>query len=164
MVGGISFTDDSEAATVYNNYVKEKGQIKDLHKAAEGKFILESQSFAVLRDYTQYSEIRLFCYKPSHGRTVDIAITLDDQIYNFIQGVASTFNYCGKSYRKLEDDNSLLSNTPCNEIISHWEHLWAGIEGAIMFKGNQYHILIKNSRMECDDFMTSPGQWTYYVR
>ena len=164
MVGGISFTDDSEASTVYDNYVKEKGQIKDLHKAAEGKFILESQNFAVLRDYTQYSEIRLFCYKPSHGRTVHIAITLDDQIYNFIQGVASDFNYCRKSYRKLEDDNSLLSNTACNEIISNGMQIWAGIEGAIMYKAGQYHILLKNSRMECDDSRNLPGQWTYYVR
>ena len=164
MVGNISLTSNDPVTEYKNKVATKRGEITNLRTVSTGRYLLKRESFQQLRTFTEYTEIRLTCHKPSHGRTVDLSITLANHVYNFIRGQPSRFNYCGTSFKKLEDDTSmLLSSTTCSGFISS-QTFGGGIETAIFFVPARYHILLTSSRIECDDMMTSPGRWAYYVR
>ena len=167
MVGGIDINDPSELTHVYNNYIENKGEIKDMAKATEGKFILKWQDFDQLRQYTNFTELRRFCFKPSHGRTLDMALTLNDKFYSFIKEVViANMNSCDIGYRYIGNDNSLLKTEHCNSIISHHDSHWAGIEGAYLYKWGRSHTNLRHWKTECDDFsgQAQAGKWAYYFR
>ena len=163
MVGNISLTSNNPTNEYQNNVATKRGEIAELNTVSTGKYLLKRSSFEELRTHTQYTEIRLKCHKPSHGRTVDLAITLDTLVYNFIRGQGSVFNYCGRTFKKLDDDTSNMLRNPCSSLYSSTTY-GTGIETAIIYVSSRYHILLSGSRIECDDYVTSPGLWAYYVR
>lgn len=163
MVGNISLTSNDPTNEYQNNVATKQGEIAELNTVSTGKYLLKRSSFEELRTRTKYTEIRLKCHKPSHGRTVDLAITLDTLIYDFIRGQGSIFNYCGITFKKLDDDTSNMLKNPCYLLYSSTT-FDAGIETAIIYVSPFYHILLSSSRIECDDSVSSPGLWAYYVR
>ena len=169
MIGNVTLTTpDDEVTTQYqNNIGSNRAKIRELHKVSGGKLLLEDASISALHKFTGYSELRIFCYKPSHGRTVDVAITLDEEIFEMMQGIVSgnTFDYCSKTYKKLENDNSLLLSQSCGNLNGdNRGSVFTGFNGAVIFKGFYYHIFLINGRTECDDWISSSGTWAYYVR
>ena len=165
MVGGIYINDDSEWQYVNGNYIANKGEIKDMAKAAEGKFILKWQDFDQLRQYTNFTELRRFCFKPSHGRTQDTAMTLNVQLYSFIKGEVSTnMNSCSIEYRHIGNDNSSLSNHHCSSVRTY-HNSWPGIEGVYLFQNHITYTNIRGQKTECDDWRGGrAGKWAYYFR
>ena len=165
MVGNLSTTTQGQVVTG-NGEIKYGQKLEDLEKSVDGHFLFSASQYPVLREYTQFSEICLFCHKPSHGRTVDVAITVDDQIFNYLLDDKSSFNYCDKIYRYLPADNSLLSTVPCKNLDG--VRFGYGITGAIFHKPDYYHILFvqnfPHSRFECDDFENTVGELGYFVR
>ena len=165
MVGNLSTTKQGESVAV-DGELKYGQKVAELEKAVNGQFLFTASQYALLREYTQFSEIRLFCHKPSHGRTVDVAITVDDQIYNYLLDKKSSFGYCDKTYRPLPADNSLVSRLPCEELSA--TSYGYSITGAIFFKRPLNYIIFDADfpRFDCDDQLADdlPGEWRYYVR
>ena len=171
MVGNLSTENESsreEQKVSVLNQITYGESINDLSKATNGQFILEASQYSMLREYTNFTEIRLFCRKKaSHSRTLDVAITADNQIYDFLLNKKSFGSYCDKVYKHLEGDNSVLSSFPCDEV--NLTKMGYSISGAIFYKVAKYHILFDpdSGRFECDDHRQDPGLggvWRYFVR
>ena len=170
MVGNLSTPNGSVAemqASVLSQLTYGEN-LNDLSKANVGQFILNASQYPVLREYTNFTEIRLFCRKPAlHSRTVDVAITVDEQIYDYLLNKDFSGSYCDKTYRFLSGDNSLLSGVACNKLL--FTGYGYSITGAIIYKIYNYHVIfeVSHGRFECDDHHENKsigGVWKYYVR
>ena len=154
--------DQTKRNELFHTYVPNKGNIKDLGLAGKGNFLLDVQYFKQLRSFTGYTEVRLYCKR---DRIIDTVITVDDQIYKFMTGEESNFDYCSKTLRFLKDDTSLLSKQPCGVLRGSHHYPGNGVYGSLLYVGSQYHVLLVAGRMECDDFdLVNLGEWKYYLR
>ena len=165
MVGNISLPSGStvEMTDAFQAHVK-KAHLNYLD--INSQFILYPQDFGKLRNYTKYSEVRLFCHKPSHNRTVDVAITVDEEIFNYLLNEKSHFNYCDKSYRRLSADNSLVSRASCSSLLA--KKWGVGMRGKLFTSSTDENGIVvegdNQSAFYCDDASNSSGVWKYYVR
>lgn len=174
LIGHVIINDQSQVDNIYENTISNQGQIQDLQKAVGGRYLLNYTLLPKLHDQIPYTELRIFCHKPWHTRTFHAKIQLVDsggqQVYRYMSGDQSAFDYCNKTIEFLSDDTSMLSQEPC-ENQKALNNKKNGLYGDIIFKGNKYHVMLKTKkRIECDDRFWDTdgfsyvGQWKYFVR
>ena len=170
MFGNLTFNDPSEAYDVFTNVVEGDGQISSLAEATGGRFLLSSALIGTLAQYTGFKELRVRCFKPWHGRIVDLVMS-GDFLMKMLTQSTPKFGLCGdKEIRFLPDDTSNIRTRNCEELNSGYSPNHVGVYNHLVFKSAGEHIhLFHSTRMECDDKDTDAGfkingSWTYYVR
>ena len=169
----MSLSDPSQATEMLNTVVKGNGQIASLSEATKGRFLI-SEDVSVLRkllEFTSFAELRLRCFKPSHGRTFH-GIFNGESLMKKMFELQNTYGLCGsngnKEVRIMADDTSIIGASTCDRICigygtnpSFYDHLiWVNGVGSMVLKEN---------RFECDDFFLNDGfkmtgDWQFYVR
>ena len=176
LIGHIIINDQSHVNNIFDNTISNQGQIQDLEKAVGGRYLLNYTLLPTLRDQIPFQELRIFCYKPWHKRTLHLKTQLNDnggtQIYRYMYGDESGFSYCNKTIDFLSNDSSMMSQEPCENLTTITWH--SGLYGHIIHKPMQYHVMLSSSgddkRIECDDRFWDTkgfsyvGQWKYFVR
>ena len=146
------------------------GELEDISKSTTGNFLLKPSLYKALIHSIGMTELRIFCYKPWHGRTMDAVFNLKDEIVvEGIIGVTSRdTNFCSpRKVRFLPDDTSLISGVPCEQqkltkrATSLYDHFY--------YVSYLHHLILRSSRQECDDYelnnnFNSKGDWRFYVR
>ena len=178
LIGHVIINDQSQVDNIYENTISNQGQIQDLQKAVGGRYLLNYTLLPKLHDQIPYTELRIFCHKPWHTRTFHAKIQLVDsggqQVYRYMSGDQSAFDYCNKTIEFLSDDTSMLSQEPCENQRAILYYGKAGLYGHIIHKPNTYHVMLTSDgpskRIECDDRFWETvgfsyvGQWKYFVR
>ena len=134
MTGNISFTQDSEASNKYRGVVT-SFDVSRIGEVTGGSFILAQQSFINLHTALQFTEIRMRCFKPYHGRTIDVVIP-----YNFILPILVTGakSYIDDTSRFLPDDTSKIK--PARQLIQVY-----GLYNHAIYVERLYHCLLYTS-------------------
>ena len=131
------------------------GKLEDISKSTTGNFLLKPSLYKTLIHSIGVTEIRIFCYKTWHGRTMDAAFNLKDEaVLNGVIGVPSSqiFNFCSpREVRFLSDDTSLISGVPCEQQLlspsSPYDHFF--------YVSSKHHVILHPARQECDDFQVN---------
>ncbi|XP_057308930.1 uncharacterized protein LOC130647183 [Hydractinia symbiolongicarpus] len=141
------------------------------------QFLLTPSGFKELRDIITFTQFRVYCHKPSHGRTIHIVTVNNSSGHNvldYLSGLNDTRPASCGSYVRVNDDTSILAST-----CENWESgLWSndGRNPASLLYDHLFftlfggHInLIPSGRLECDDFykdngFSTTGQWQFFVR
>ena len=129
--------------------------------------LLKHEKIKQLKTLTNFTSVRIFCRKPSTGRTVHIILKDRSE---YIAGMTDEYtNYCDGRIQFLPDDTSILGQEPdCTKLLSHYRI--TRLYGEIIYTYVGVHVLLELSdRLECDDFYVNPGfddigVWYYYVR
>ena len=95
--------------------------LERLNEAIDQNFLLSNPTFQLLRNYTNFNEIRIHCWKAYHNRVQDVVITdgqteESTELFNYVLGY-STYdrsNLC-QAFRRLSDDTSLMSQKSCTD-------------------------------------------------
>jgi len=168
LVGNVTFTDKSLAPDMVYNKLKGDPQkaFDRLETVRDEPSLFHREKFDDLYAFIAYQEIRIFCHKPSHRRTVHFVLKGDGVVdYLTFHTAAKPTNWCGK-IRFLKDDTFLMQQAPCTNLISNGgQHLYYDF----VYVYGKLHVNLLNKRIECDDYYTdlgehSPGTWNYYVR
>ena len=172
MFSRFEIDNNSKAIEIYNAVKLQSQKIKDIPKTIQGNFLLKPELLGTLQGYMHgFKELRIFCTKPWHRRTLDIVLNLKDpDMAKLASGggnINDDVNNCDGRSRFLSDDSSLISNTSCGQIITR-----NNIYDHAVYVGNKFHVIIdgkEEGRIECDDFNTDGGfdrrgRWLYYVR
>ena len=170
MFGNLTFNDPSQASDVFTNVVEGDGQISSLAEATGGRFLLNSALIGKLAQYTGFKELRVRCFKPWHGRTVDLVMRGDFLMKMLTQSTPKN-GLCGENeVRFLPDDTSALSTGNCAHLRSGYNTAHVGVYNHLLwvYYGPHLHLYL-STRMECDDRDNDSGfkingSWTYYVR
>ena len=113
-------------------------------------------------------EFRFYCYKPSHGRVVDlvtsqteIGVQFRDHLLGRVDSV-SCGDICPSAFRSLPDDTSEIKTalTGLGFGIPIRERLYNHAFHSIGYKYYYFHGISTN----CDDYVDSDGEWKIYVR
>ena len=170
MFGNLTFNDPSQASDLFTNVVEGDGQISSLAEATGGRFLLNSALIGTLAEYTGFKELRVRCFKPWHGRTVDIVMK-GDFLMKMLTQFTPKNGLCGDNEISfLPDDTSNLSSGNCAHLRSGFSMEHVGVYDHLLFKIHEQHLhLFGSRRMECDDQYIDAGfningSWTYYVR
>ena len=113
-----------------------------------------------------FTEIRLVCTKPWHGRQIDIVLMepLVDEL--MIASAAQRILVRGTDYRPLQGDNSNMMSTSQDIIKVDRGYLYK----YPIYVHDTFHVSIfDDNRMECDDYFGDPGfssvgNWQYFIR
>lgn len=173
LIGHVNITSDSGTSQSSSD---RSTDFNGLEGIAEGENkLLESDELGILYETQEVKEIRIYCSKPWHGRTIHLVLSKESEkgpeVFDYLGNQGDSISgFCPKPFRLLPDDNSYISALKCNvygtgdftpgvRLYDHW-----------MFVGGTYHIMPGHgNRYECDDFIPQPGYtpigvWNYYVR
>ena len=135
-VGNLSSTDQNTHSILTAAFQSPSTDITKLGETQNGKFMLDHQKFVEFFQNRGYTEFRVYCHKPGHGRTFHAVLNGEFITRRFINRVLHLKNLCG-SIRFLSDDNSILANEDCQDYESYghyFDHtLWISY---------QYHVFI----------------------
>ena len=133
-----------------------------------GKFALNASGLTAAN--IEFSNVRFFCHKPSHGRTVDIKL-LAPIIHSAMTVTESGLDAKlkrGIHFARLKGDTSRLSRVI--DDLSMWKHSTPFYDHRL-FAPNRYHWhFYEAQRMDCDDFPAHTkteefaGTWQLFVR
>ena len=174
LIGNVSLSDPSQASEIYSKVVKGNGQIASLSEATKGRFTI-SDDVSILQTllkFTRFTELRVRCFKPWHGRTFH-GILKGDSLMNKMFRIKATEGLCGshgkEKVRLLAGDTSIIGARAC-------ENQRTGYLADRSFYNHLFYVdsvsnvaISSNTRFECDDiyyfggFKTS-GDWQFYVR
>ena len=167
----MSISDPSQATEMFNTVVNGNGQITSLSEATKGRFLI-SEDVSVLQTllkFAGFTELRVRCFKPWHGRTFH-GIFKGESLMKKMFQLESTSGLCSsngnKEIRMMADDNSLFRESTCENL-----HIGYGTNPPfyrfMLFVFATAHVSLYN--MECDDWtnndgFTTSGDWQFYVR
>ena len=147
------------------------GELKDLSKSTTENFLLKPSLYNTLISMMKITELRILCYKPWHGRTVDAVFNLKNQdVLNGVIGAQRSgyTNFCSsRKVRFLPDDTSLISEATCESVRNG---RWGSIYNHFYYVSSHYHVVMFSHRMDCDDYSLTNdnydliGFWGFYVR
>lgn len=165
LIGNISFTDANGAQTIFDNTVDQQLPISQLWKTQNGRFLLGYRLLSQIHSYTGFNEVRVWCYKPWHGRVFHAI--LSGSLVNHVLGkTGSTYDHC-KDARFLSDDTSQLGQTKCSDLKTGFgpPHIYHHL----LFKYPNHVQIVAADRFECDDYINAEGyqntgQWLFYLR
>ena len=126
--------------------------------------VLSTAGLRQLMNEQPFTQIRVWCTKPWHGRVVDIVL-INKANLNALLWIGTTTEklYKGSGYKFLADDTSLLSSV--NELTKGTD-----LYDHFVYSYGLSHVQIYSwDRMECDDDKANAGfkrtgSWVYYVR
>ena len=170
LIGNANVRTESDAPNYTQSKILSKS-IASLQNVTSGRVLLSETDVHSLRSIMNFSQIRVYCHKPSVGRTFHIMTRANSTGYAVVDYVSLKTNgqplSCG-SFTALSDDTSILSrnclkfsnyNCPsCNKLYDHF-----------CFIGLKNHVIFRDNRKECDDFPQNDktgivGTWKYFVR
>ena len=146
----------------------------NLHKVATQNHLLDGNKFSYLKSIISFTEYRVYCTKPYHGRTNHAKFS------NTKAPSSLLFNYVTKDSSKelsnlcnvlayMPDDTSRTRVLDCSSvkpIYNNDQRMYHGL----WFCAGQIRLTIShNSLLDCDDHRNEPGYnlygtWMFYVR
>ena len=157
--------------TTLFNRIQHGYQTSQLQNISNGHFMLSTPEVKQLFLTGGYTEVRVKCHKPSHGRTLHI-ILKGEKVLKWMRRERKSESPCDGEIEYLTDDQSVMAMQPCANI-----RIGAGIKSTyynhLLWVPGKTHILFINStaktRVECDDFHNQgtyqvPGYWYFYIR
>ena len=167
MVGNVTVDNQMSIPPDFYDSIKQE-QLQSLVKVKTGAYVLGLSTTKEFRNLINYhfTEIRIVCTKPWHGRRVDGVLTgqlVDDLLNRSSYGAIPSGDY-----HYLTGDTSWLFNTASTEI-RHKVELATPYYFPI-YLHDKSHVSIQNAdRIECDDILTDAGfqkigTWQYYIR
>ncbi|XP_066929606.1 uncharacterized protein [Clytia hemisphaerica] len=166
-ITNIKFDDANKIDSIYTNHIAQPSPITDLQNAPNSQFMLDPLALQRLFNDEGYSELRIKCYKPWHGRTLDVVL-YGEKIHKYVNSEAWTVGGCD-AVRFLPGDNSSMFLSPCADYrIGSGEYLFYQFPFWV-FADNHVTISKPLARYECDDYKNwngySPiGNWQFYIR
>ena len=163
LIANVSFTDPSLAQSIFHNTMVLGSKISEIGDISSGNKALRNDQMMQLYRFTDFTEIRLFCHKPWHGRTVHVILNI---VQAYLFGNIDV-DYCGKT-RYLADDTSLIKTRLCSHIKC--ARKCSNIYDHLFYVGGSYHVHFSSkNRFECDDHskisgFQNTGTWFFYVR
>ena len=146
--------------------------LSTLHKAASQNFLLDGNKFFDLESLIGFTEYRIFCTKPYHGRTHHAKFSNTNSV--------SMFNYTiGESHYRpsdlcnglqyMSDDTSKTRTLPCQSLRPSWRNLNRRLYDFPWYVLSKTGITVWNNfRMDCDDDFVRGykdyGTWLFYVK
>ena len=146
---------------------------QDLHKSAAENYLLSGDVLNSLRSIIGFSEIRVYCTKPYHGRInhakFSTATTAEEALFNYARGSSSAPENLCNALQYMPDDNSITKLEPCSSLkpstVPTNRRLYDFIWYAKMIT---YVTVMSPNRMDCDDFYENDnkrfGTWLFHVR
>ena len=165
MVGNVTVINESDEKTYQT--VKETDIPTAMEEILKGHSkTLSLESLISLKNKKKFDEIRVRCFKPSRGTTVDIVIIDSTYLDQLLSSSTSEENLIKRThYRVLDDDNSTFSSS--SEIKTGTNR---NLYNHAFYVAKLYHVHISDwNRMECDDSDKNDvnyktGHWMYYIR
>ena len=131
-------------------------------------------TFVLLKQQIGFTEFRVFCTKPYHGRVQHALFnnTLNQgrKLFNYVVHDGERPNNICDKVKFLPDDTSMLAkNYPCSEVSPRVHgptnhRLYKAILGKISLS----LVTLETARCDCDDYFHATnersGTWLYYVR
>ena len=144
------------------------GPITSLAQATGGRFALGIEYLETLFSHTGFTELRLRCFKPWHGRTAHFVVSGDYLAKALFQSIV-THGSCDP-VRFLADDNSVFGSVTCDRYKLGFNNQNVGLY--YLFICDSHHnfgFQLALNSFECDDRVTQAGSsqagtWQYYVR
>ena len=173
-IGNITLDDPNQIVTTYDTYIANPTSLHQIQPSQNGQFLLNHDDVQTLFKNHGYSELRVKCFKPWHGRTLD-AVLYGSKTYQFInRDQSETEGMCG-NVRFLENDNSVISTEPCDKQIIgiDWEEQHPGIlyYDHTLWARDIGHVILHKvyGRFECDDWnmqtnYQATGNWQFFIR
>ena len=164
----VTSTENDRGPQFYSN------QLSDLHKAGTSNFLLNGKKFSDLKSFIGFTEYRVYCTKPYHGRINHAKFTNATSegrsLFNYVteRSYKEPSNIC-KALEYMDDDSSRTKTLPCrllkpryNKFIDDrlYDNIWYG-------NGDSYLNIV--TYLYCDDNnfesgFSKYGTWLYYVR
>ena len=149
-------------------------KFSDLHLAATKDFLLDGNTFSNLKSLIGFTEYRVFCHKPYHGRTNHAKFSSSNAysspLFNYATtgGSIKPSNLCN-ALVYMPDDNSLAKTLDCTSLKPATVGLDQRLYHFIWYISGKTHVTAwSNSRMDCDDYSESGynnyGTWLFYVK
>ena len=149
----------------------------DLHNAATQNFLLDGKRYLDLQSIIGFTEYRVYCTKPYHGRINHAKFSNTNSsslpLFNYTTEESYSVpppNLCN-ALVYMEDDNSKTRYLSCNDLRTSQSLLKYRLYKDIWFVNTETYVnVINNSQMECDDDaytssgFTNYGTWMFYVR
>uniref|UniRef100_A0A7M5WQ49 Uncharacterized protein n=2 Tax=Clytia hemisphaerica TaxID=252671 RepID=A0A7M5WQ49_9CNID len=86
-ITNIKFDDANKIDSIYTNHIAQPSSITDLQNAPNSQFMLDPLALQSLFNDEGYSELRIKCYKPWHGRTLDVVL-YGEKIHKYVNSEA----------------------------------------------------------------------------
>ena len=167
---------DAKNINLYNgaNTIK-SSDYSTLYKASTKNFLLSGDTFSHLKSLINFSEYRVYCTKPYHGRTNHAKFSNTNPksvpLFKYATEKPSALpgNLCNALFY-MDDDTSRTSVLDCSSLRPKQKDLSQRLYDEIWFSTGQVYLTIDNkSRLECDDHQNEPGfnpygTWMFYVR
>ena len=146
----------------------------DLHKAATQNFLLDGNKFVNLKSLIGFTEYRVYCTKPYHGRTNHAKFSNTNPnslpLFNYATeaSYSSPSNLCN-ALVYMSDDNSKSRTLSCSSLRPSSGGINKRLYQFIWYVNGQTHITaMDKSRMNCDDYnepgYNNYGTWMFYVK
>jgi len=178
MVGHAVVEKESESKEVeYRKILSD--DLTKLGEVTQKRFLLGAYGLYSLYNFTSFEQIRFFCHKPWHGRTVHIRTknnTIGKDVVDFMLERSITKPVSCDSYERFADDDSALGKNCAMWHQKHWYGVGARGKGGSMYDTPmvidwQHYFSLFPGRIECDDYVkndkaifSSIGKWAFYVR
>ena len=147
----------------------------DLHNAATQNFLLDGKRYLDLQSIIGFTEYRVYCTKPYHGRTNHAKFSNTNSyslpLINFTAEESYSTpspNLCN-ALVYMEDDNSRTRTFPCNGLRTFQNPISYRLYRNIWFFNAATYVNAIDVP-ECDDYIhrdpgfKNSGTWMYYVR
>ncbi|XP_066918516.1 uncharacterized protein [Clytia hemisphaerica] len=174
----ITFDDNSLLANAIA-VLEKPSLLNQLNNIQSGRFLLASDELKKLFTNGGYTELRVKCFKPYHGRTLHAAITGTKSL-TYLRGkgvVRGDGGHCQGSHcglcgevRFLADDTSIMGQRNCSQLGMGMEITTSLYDHAFFVWGERHWSFLNKHedgfvRFECDDFSADfNGEWMVYVR
>lgn len=179
MIGRASVMEDSQREG--KEYTKLlSSNITKLSGVTEGSFLLSGTGLKQLRKHIKFTQMRFYCHKPWHGRTVHIH-TLENKLgkaaVELLIGNSNVRPQSCGSYGRFENDNSDIGGScerwcgqRCDGTWNDYGNPEVRMYYFPMVTVGAKHLSLAHRRLECDDItgadrsFSSVGEWAFYVR
>ncbi|XP_057309867.1 uncharacterized protein LOC130647878 [Hydractinia symbiolongicarpus] len=148
-----------------------------LNDVSTGRFLLTVSGLGALRKFINFTQLRFYCHKPWHNRTIHIATTNDfngKKVVDYFSGVTETLPPSCHSYEILPDDTSYIASQCMNWALQQWSTSHKDnnkLNNHFIWIRNHHHVNLYDERLECDDYYkrdkaqyNSSGEWRFFVR
>ncbi|XP_066911683.1 uncharacterized protein [Clytia hemisphaerica] len=159
----------------FNKFIEKvrNDDLNALKNVTYGGFALSEPTVRTIRN--TFTEIRMKCHKPSHGRTIDVVFNntqiIDSVLLNSVSNEEK--QPCQNTdYYLLPTDNSILGQHSCVVTGTRYDIVTAKLYNHGYFRYSLGHLHIHEpNRMDCDDFPLGSnqprdftGNWQYFLR
>ena len=148
-------------------------KFSDLHLAATKNFLLDGNTFSNLKSLIGFTEYRVYCHKPYHGRTNHAKFSNSNAnslpLFNYATTRSLAPSNLCNALVYMPDDNSLAKTLACTSLKPGTGGPDKRLYYFIWYISGKTHVTAwSNSQMDCDDYNESGynnyGTWRFYVK